>query len=257
MVPASTRDAAPCSLPPGPEYLADLDALDPIPWDISTFVGHLAAVDEMESHGPDMVDLVMEHMRIRYRGELDDFDDRLRTAFDDLDSRGLLDDTLVVFWSDHGEAFNEHEHTSHAWTLHGPENDAIAFFWAKDIVPAAWAGPTTSKDIVPTILETQGIAIPPAVTGLPAGLAAADRSIFSFTIGRDGASQAVRQDGWKLIFNWRNELETYHIDADPQELTDLFDPAHPESLTLWNELRPRVEAAEPLAPEVVVTWPAL
>jgi len=240
---------------PAPEYLTELSALDPIPWDLNFGAGHEAAIAEMYDHGQEMVNLVLAHLGVRYRGELLSMDDQIRAAFDDLDRRGLLDDTLVVFWTDHGEAFDEHGHMAHAWTLHRPENDSVLFFWAQNIEPDVWAGPTASTDMAPTILDVLGIDPAPEITGVPVGQASEHRARFAFSIARDGATQSIRKGNWKLIFNWRGEVETYDLDADPDEQNNLAEVGHAETQSLWDELQPVANAAVPLAPEVSITWP--
>ena len=43
-----------------------------------------------------------------YDAGLDSLDAQLAALFESLDARGLLDDTLIVITSDHGEDFGEH-----------------------------------------------------------------------------------------------------------------------------------------------------
>jgi arylsulfatase A-like enzyme len=230
--------------------------LEPIPWDLTEKDDHY---DLTRSIWPDLdpetQDLVETHLRIKYRAELSYMDDQIQDMIADLERRGLLEDTLVVFWTDHGEQFWEHGYQSHAYTLFREENDGIALFWAKNIVPAAWTGPTTSIDIAPTLLSLLGGEVPEMMTGVPLGEADDDRARFAFTIARVGAIQSVRQGDLKLIFSWSGGLRMFDLSTDPGELNDLYDPTDPRVLALWALLEPHVALAGPLAPELTLNLP--
>ncbi len=240
---------------PPEEYLAELEDLEDLPIDLTVHEDHYEATEAWPNMSLQQQDLLEAHLRLRYAAELRYLDDQLRDIFADLDTRGLLDDTLVVFWSDHGEAFWEHGYQTHAWTLHRQENEGIAFFWAKNIVPAVWEEPTVAIDIAPTILSVLGVGVPNEMTGIPVGEAPSDRFRFAYSIARSGAVQSVQQHGWKLIFNWSGELELYNIDSDPAEQNNLYSDDNPTAVALWEQLKPRIEASAPHAEEWTISWP--
>ena len=65
----------------------------------------------------------------------------VRSVWADFEDRVLLDDTLVAFWTDHGESFGEHDDQFyHGVSLYDSENRSTAAFWAQDI---ARIGPRT------------------------------------------------------------------------------------------------------------------
>jgi arylsulfatase A-like enzyme len=205
-------------------------------------------------------------MRIRYQGEVAWLDAQLADLWSDLDAQGLLDDTLVVFWIDHGEQFFERGHQTHAWTLYGEETDSTAFFWAEDIQPMAWAGPTMAVDIVPTVLNTFGLEAPDSVSGLVVGEAPDDRARFSTSAAKLGVVQSVRQGPHRLHFAWGDlsdsdevgdgqGVHVYDVVADPGETNDLFDPTDPTVQDLWTLLLPRIEANAAAMPERTISWP--
>jgi len=59
----------------------------------------------------------LEHLLALYDGEIRFTDDILRRIFSELESRGLLENTLVVVTSDHGDEFFEHGYQGHGETL--------------------------------------------------------------------------------------------------------------------------------------------
>jgi len=236
-------------------YQPQLQSLEPVPYDLEVKEDHY---DTTRKLWPDMnveeQELLREHLEIRYRAELAYTDDQIYDVLVDAQARGLLDDTLVVVWTDHGEQFWEHGHQSHAYTLHSEENDGIALFWAKNIVPLAWDAPTSSIDIAPTLVNLLGGSTE-GMTGAPLGEAADERPRFGFAVARTGAVQMVEKGSQKLIFNWQGQASFYDRSTDPAELTDLYDAYAPEVQALWDELIPMVEAAEVVVPEYRVNWP--
>lgn len=235
---------------PPDEYLGGLAALPPYPIDLSVKEDHYDIKKDWPDMPPEEQALLEKHLRVRYQAELRYMDDQIRAFFEQADALGLLDDTLVVVWTDHGEEFWEHGDQTHAYSLHSGENDAIAFFWAKNIVPAQWSEPTSHIDIAPTILTALGLPVPEEVTGLPAGTAPADRPLFGLAVSKEGTVQSVRTPTRKLIYTWTGGTKEFHwIDSDPGEWVNKYDPEDPEVLALWDLLLPKVEAAEVLIPE--------
>lgn len=242
---------------PPDEYITEEADLPPVPWDLADRDQHYEARDEWPAMSPEDQELLAEHLRIRYDGELSYLDDQVFRIFVDLQRDGLLDDALLVFWTDHGEQFWEHGNQTHAYALTGEEADGLLFFWSPNIVTAAWSEPTSAIDLVPTLLDVYGVPIPPEVTGVPLGQATPDRPVFAATVARLGAAQSVQKNGWKLSFSYFGDLNLYDRNTDPLETTDLYDPAAPsaEALELWADLEPQIEKMEPLVPQYRVDWP--
>jgi arylsulfatase A-like enzyme len=248
---------------PPDQYLGALEGLPDVPFDLSTDDGQKAAVAAIASGSvSDEVAAVIEQsLAIRYDGEIRFLDDQLRDIWAELDQLGFLDDTLVVFWTDHGEELWDHDVTEHGKLLHAPENAAILWFWARDIVPGAWGGPVSMTDVAPTVLALLGLDIPDTVTGIPLGLAPADRVRYALSDAYLGPVAAVRQDRWKMQFRWGGQrLMVFDAVADPLETTNVYDPADPRTLSLWSLLKPQIEAAEPYVDQDPrgwdLVWPA-
>lgn len=224
------------------EFVPDLATLDPIEWDLTKQSSHYEALSAFPAMTPEEQDLLEQHLRIRYRGEIQTLDKRISDVFTDLEYRGMLDDTLVVFWTDHGEAFWERGHQTHAYTLYPEENNAVLFFWSKNIVKGDWAGPTSGIDVVPTLLELYGIEMPETVTGTPIGQAAEDRARHLFVSARLGEISGIRKDGWRMQYQWASGVvQLTNTDADPLELEDLYNPEDPLSQPIVGELWPLME----------------
>ncbi len=237
-------------------YTPDLSDLDAVAYDLDQKGGHYDATGEWPTLGAAEQANLEETLRRRYRGEVGYLDSLLQSFFSDLGRQGLLDDTLVVIWSDHGEAFWEFGHQSHGYTLHRPENDGILMFWAPNIVAGAWDGPTTAVDLVPTLLGLFDLPVPDYVTGTPVGLAPEDRPRFAASIARAGAIQSVRQGHLKLHYRWSGAVGFFDLDADPWEEEAAWDPTDPAQVALWDLLAPEVARYLPLVPEYRAVAPA-
>ena len=237
-------------------YTPDLSDLDPVSYDLNQKPAHYDATDEWPDLPPDEQANLEEILRRRYQGEVAYLDGQLRAFFASLAAEGLLDDTLIVLWSDHGETFWEHGHQSHGYTLHRPENDGVALFWAPNIVAGAWDGPTAAEDLVPTLLGLFELPVPDHVTGLALGDAPEDRPRFAASIARAGAIQSVRQGDHKLHYRWTGATGFLDLATDPGEEDARWDATDPVQLALWELLAPEVARYVPLVPEYEAIAPA-
>jgi len=232
---------------PPEEYLGGLVGLDPVPVDLEVKEEHYAFKADWDDMAPEQQQLLETHLRVRYDAELAFMDDQLSVMWMRLAELGLLEDTLVVFWTDHGEQFWEHGEQTHAYGLNLEENDALAFFWASNIVPGVWSEPTSHIDIAPTILSVLGVPIPDQVTGKVIGSASSDRPLFGLAVGKWGVVQSVRWKQQKLAYRWStSEKEFYRLDSDPLEVDDVYDPLDPDVVALWEQLMPEVDRADVL-----------
>lgn len=243
--------------PPQP-YLAELEDLPPALWDLATREQHYEASNDYRTMTEEQQALLEAHLSARYRADLRWLDDQLFQIYQELQTSGMLDDALLVVWSDHGEAFWEHRYHTHALTLHREETDAVATFWAKNIVPEPFVRPTSAVDLVPTLLDLWTGEVPAAMTGEPLRQISDERARFAATTARLGTAQSIERAGWKLIYPWQSAIALYDRSVDPQETTNLYSRADPpaKARELWQELRPRVEARDAALPDRTPIWPA-
>jgi len=231
---------------PDESFIEGQDELEPWPDDLSNRNIHYGHRNNWASMDPEEQLLLEAHLRILYEAEIRTVDSRIGQNWASLEAGGWLDDALVVIWNDHGEQFWEHDSQTHAYELFGEENDGFAIFWAKNLVPGVYEGPTSSIDLVPTILDLYDLPIPDEVTGYPIGTAPPERPIFMEALARKGGVQAIVKDGYKLHYRWAGFAEMFDRNVDPTEKNDLFDPVDPKVLELWGQLRPMIDAMAPL-----------
>jgi arylsulfatase A-like enzyme len=187
-----------------------------------------------------------------YEGDLRYWDERFGAMWSDFESRGLLDDTLVVFWTDHGQSFGEHDDKfNHGVTLYDTENASTAAFWARDIEPLRWTGPTTHQDLTPTILHALHVPLGDH-TGTVVGHARYDRVriAFNYLQGYSIPIISVIKVDKKLMYWWDGTKRFYDLATDPEEENDIYDPSDPDVIALWEELQPVIEHTQDV-------WPGL
>ncbi len=113
-------------------------------------------------------DSEVEEIVARYDGEIAYADRHLGRLLDALAERGLAENTLVVFTSDHGETLHER-----AWVFdHGSRvyDEQVRIPLVMRLPGAKRAGsrvdaPVSQVDLLPTVLDVLGIAPPPDLPG--------------------------------------------------------------------------------------------
>jgi arylsulfatase A-like enzyme len=182
----------------------------------------------------DLTDRDIECLRELYRMAVTRIDAALGRLFKNLDDAGILDSTLVIVTSDHGEEFREHDQLQHDQiydeVLHVP---LIVRFPGADRRAARVALTFPSVDLAPSILDYVGL--PPSqfidgksrklqFMGNPAAQAP-DRAFAAGFKGEKQQATAVRTPLLKVINHktaeGRDWQECYQLFHDPGERTQL------------------------------------
>lgn len=91
-----------------------------------------------------------------YDAEIQYIDDKLGAFLEELESRGILGDALVVVTADHGEAFGECGYFSHPRQLCDELLHVPLLLYGPTFEPTTYKTPVSTLDIVPTILNKFG-----------------------------------------------------------------------------------------------------
>jgi len=198
-----------------------------------------------------MDEATVRQLRATYYGMMTEVDDQLGQVFAFLDATGQWDDTLVIFTSDHGEQLGDH----HLLGKVGYFDESFRIPLVLKAAGCARAGQveaafTESVDLMPTILDAVGGAIPPACDGrsllpfldgpAPAGWRDALHYEYDFRsvhyshterdlgLSRDESSLCVIQDAaWKYVHFAALPPLLFDLVADPHQFRNLAaDPAH-------------------------------
>jgi|GEM_PF-2027626 len=172
----------------------------------------------------------------QYDAEMREMDRVLDGFLEELDHRGLTDDSLIFITSDHGEAFMEHGHLVHGETLY--ENQISVPLLVKLPAQARTGklevGPSMQHvDFFASAAATLGFEPPPGLAGTPWGLGrehALSEVYCCLTEwkNRDGDLAAVMVGDEKLIVSSEGWREAYDLASDPNETQAL--PAAPAAL---------------------------
>jgi len=177
----------------------------------------------------------LAHVRALYDGDVRDNDDRIAELVEVLREAGLLDRTLIVVTSDHGEEFREHGKFEHGQSLYRELLDVPLVLRLPGAIPAGVRVETrvSGLDVMPTILtilgidpnpDVQGQSLVPMIREAAAGHAGPARpggDVFSWRRNRSGEEQvSVERGEFKAIVKGRR-VELYDRSTDPSELNDI------------------------------------
>ncbi len=151
----------------------------------------------------------------------------IRPLLDRLDQLGLARDTLVVFTSDHGEAFGEHGQFQHDDLYAGTLRVPLVLRWPGRLPAGLRIGSRVRLiDVMPTILELLGVPAPPSLQGQSL------TPLLHDAFARPAAEGAVSEysDG-RLYESLRRGGLSYIVDGPEERLFDLVrDPAERQNV---------------------------
>ncbi|MBN9474452.1 MAG: hypothetical protein ABS43_15545 [Bordetella sp. SCN 67-23] len=178
-------------------------------------------------------------MRRHYAANVTMIDDKVGQILETLDRKGYLENAIVIFTSDHGDALGDHGHIQ-KWTMYEESVKVPLLVWSKSHpVKTQQTGALVQlMDIAPTILEAAGLEVPEffearSLWPVISGNAGQIRSEVYSELARDhiqtGAEYVVmrRDERWKLVYYAGESYgELYDLEVDPRELRNLWtDPA--------------------------------
>ena len=196
--------------------------------------GRLAVRDEILAPWPRSPAVIRAQIA-EYYGLITHMDDEIGRILEVLHSRGLAEDTIILFTSDHGLAMGRHgllgkqnlyEHSAKTplvtWGTGIPrgESDALVYL----------------HDLFPTVLRLAGMEPPGDADGMDLSVLWSGRQtdlrerIF---LAYEDLHRAVIEDRWKLIRYPRiHHTQLFDLQADPHEMHNLAeDPSHREHRT--------------------------
>ncbi len=105
------------------------------------------------------------HLVRLYDQSLAYFDAQFGALWGFLEAEGHLENTLVVFLSDHGEEFFDHGAVLHGYTLYEEQLHVPFMILQPGVAPARVAQRTRHVDVMPTLLDFLGVAQPSGIQG--------------------------------------------------------------------------------------------
>jgi choline-sulfatase len=178
-----------------------------------------------------------------YDEELLFVDRQLARLLGGLEARGLLDQTLVVLTSDHGEELFDHGGFEHGHTLYQELLHVPLIVWGPGVQAGRVDVPVSLVDILPTLLEALQLPVPPDLAGrslwplLRGGEAPPPRAFYAEGAlhGRD--RKALLRWPWKLVVTEDEAPRLYDLSADPAERSERAAEEPERVAELLRELR--------------------
>jgi arylsulfatase A-like enzyme len=232
----SYRAHAPYRTTPRSRRAAGIDESSPA--ESMTLQRRLQQLRAANAPAQEIAEVAQEFERY-YRAGASDLDAGFGVFLAALEERGVLNNGYLIFTSDHGEAFGEHDsyfHNLPVWEeltrvpllIHGPGIDP---------------GPTdfaaSGIDLAPTLAALAGLAEEPQWPGTSLVDLAADRPVFLFQSHDTPDSTAAIVEGARKVHfrelaptpSLEDVTAAYDLDADPREARDrAADATWPEEL---------------------------
>ncbi len=190
----------------------------------------------------------------RYDGKILHNDWSLEQLLRKLKELGILENTLIIVVSDHGEEFWEHGWTGHGQSLYQELSHGVLLMWNPKLIPVPRrvGEPVQLIDVMPTVLDLLGLKIPNAVEGQSLAPFAKGQSFqrnspvmtsrFAHPYGQHDEldpenhidSVALLDASWKLIYRENakliglNKIELYDRHSDHGDTKNVAAQNQPE-----------------------------
>ena len=200
----------------------------------------------------------LAHIMHAYDAEIMSMDEAFGEFQAALVSRGLYENSVIVFMSDHGEEFGEHGIVG--WHSHTLYDELLRIPLLVKLPQSRYAGATIgsvveSIDIAPTILDLVGLSPPRAFEGhsLLPRIEGGDGRDETAVVWREtrpdesGVKSGIRTPEWKL-----HDGRLFNLLRDPGEQHDLASQEPELVASLERRLESVIASARPLEPATVV-----
>lgn len=176
-------------------------------------------IDRINSGEIEMTDRDYQYLLDLYDAELVRYDKILGDLFDALRQLDEFDDTIIVFFSDHGEEFGEHgQWGRHTYSLYQELLRTPLIFAGPGVPATNIQAPVRNVDIAPTVLDLAGLEIPPTFMGA---------SLVPLWNGEERERRRVfaeKKDLRTVVwagYKYYSDGKLYDLEADPTEQVDV------------------------------------
>jgi arylsulfatase A-like enzyme len=180
----------------------------------------------------------LELLESLYDGEVAAIDEQIRFLFADLETRGFLDNAIVVITADHGEEFGEHGQLQHGITLYNAAVKVPLIIAAPGVARGRVVSDNVSLvDVAPTIMELANLPPVPTFEGrslVPLMQTGIWAQVVRSTSGQASSpilteletiggwdlrihTQALIRPPHKLTLRTDGKSELYDLERDPDE----------------------------------------
>lgn len=185
-----------------------------------------------------------------YYGSISFVDEQIGRILEALEKRAWLDETLIVFTSDHGDMTGDQNLWRKSYAYEPSAHIPMLMRWPSGLISAARGQnlpqPVELRDLLPTFMEAASAPLNREIDGrsllsLVRNSGAGWREYIdlehNITYSPENHWNALTDGRLKYIFHARDgEEQLFDLERDPHELQDLAsDPRHEPKLRLWRQ----------------------
>ena len=170
------------------------------------------------------------HSKRYYYANITFIDEQIGRVLQTLKDKGMYDNSLIIFVSDHGDMMGDHYHWRKTYPYEGSTHIPYIIKWpAKaQVVPGKVDNPVELRDLLPTFLEIAGTSVPTDIDGRSLlSLAKGTETEWRKYIDLEHATCYSDDNYWcaltdgKIKYVWRfytGEEQLFDLAKDPKEL---------------------------------------
>ena len=220
-----------------PQYFFDMYQDREVP---APFIGDWAAQNDVKTDGAELdawrgkrSDRETHRARAAYYGAVSHIDNQIGRIFICMKNLGLMDNTMFIFTSDHGDMLGDHNLWRKTYAYEGSAHIPLVVKLPREMRDASVPRSNTLAglyDIMPTILDVLDIPIPKSVdghsllkpaTGNDKGWRTHFHGEHSMCYAPEQEMQFITDGRYKYVWLPRVDIEQlFDLEADPGEIND-------------------------------------
>lgn len=191
-------------------------------------------------------DAVARRAREYYYGAITWVDEQIGRVLDALDAIGQLDNTLIIFTSDHGEMLGDHGSYQKFQPYEGSVRIPFVMRYPQRIkAGGVFDGFADLNDILPTVLDAANLEYPagyqlPGGSLLEGGAKGKKNREIQYTEHSHGAKRwvSLRSKEYKYVYYYTGGMEElFDIEQDPDETVNLLERDKDNYLTEYDRMK--------------------
>lgn len=184
-----------------------------------------------------------------YDGEIKYVDHAIKLLLHELGKMNILNSTLIIITSDHGDEFRDHGNFVHDAKLYDELIRVPLIIYNSTYKNIKIEDPVSLLDVSPTILDLFGIPSPESFQGrslIP--IIRGERKslgVISECIGKEKLKISYRTKDWKYIIDEiAGKYELYNLKIDPKEVNNVYKEEREKAKELELKIREHISKQE-------------
>ena len=189
--------------------------------------------------------------RRHYYANITFIDEQIGQIIDALKAKGMYENSLIIFFSDHGDMLGDHHHWRKTYAYEGSANIPFILKWPQSMESIIEKGsfldyPVELRDVLPTFLDAIGQPIPDEMDGASLLTLVREKDpAWREYIDMEHCTTYERENYWTALtdghqkyiwFFLTGQEQLFDLDRDPGELHDLFgNTDFQDDLKLWRQ----------------------